>query len=85
MKGDEGILKMSDLEKGVIHTRNHMNDVVDKLAEDAMNDSETYIQAINKLKQFRWNLNGPLSTAIIETAIERIEQRALHANIERNH
>lgn len=73
-------MRFSELKKEVITTRNDMDKAISLLAEKAIDDSETYLHAIEKLKGFRWSLNGELSTLIIDTAIERVTEKALKGN-----
>lgn len=75
---------MTELEKKLHHARKNLNEVIHQLANTAIEDSESYHSAIQKLKDFRWKFTGESSSMMIDLAIEIIKERALNASTKKN-
>lgn len=76
---------MTKLEENLHQMRRDFISAIEQLADAAIEDRTTYQSAIDKLKQFKWNLTGRASSMMIDLAIELVEIRALKSTVERNH
>lgn len=74
-------MKMNDLEKNLYQVRRQINDAIIQLAATALEDSSTYEEAIEKLKDFRWKLTGATSNFMIDEAIEIVIRKAMKSQI----
>lgn len=65
------------------HARDVTNQAIKELKEAVMNDSTTYSEALDKLKEFKWNTVNPVSTFIIQEVADQIEREALGSPIKK--
>ena len=63
------------------HARDVTNRAIKELKEAVMNDSATYSEALDKLKEFKWQSLHPVSIFIMQEVINSIEREALEAPI----
>lgn len=72
---------MREIESKLHLARKLINESVEALANAAMDDSETYEEAIKKIKEFRWKLSGKSSDYLLDEAAEKIRQKSMKAKI----
>ncbi|WHP40737.1 hypothetical protein QIX46_19625 [Lysinibacillus boronitolerans] len=70
-------MKMQALEDKIHAVRSEVNRAIQNLANEAINDSTTYAQAVDKLKAFRWKMNGETANFMLDAAIKKIEKEAM--------
>ncbi|MBM7577701.1 hypothetical protein [Jeotgalibacillus terrae] len=74
-------MKMSALEENFHQAGETTKKAISDLADAALQDSDTYQEAIKKLKEYRWKMNGEVATFIIESAVEVVREKALQVEI----
>lgn len=74
---------MNQFDNKLNSIRGDLNKATKDLAALAMEESETYEDAIQKLKDYRWKLTGNFSNEIIDRAIAHIEGYALTKEIKK--
>lgn len=74
---------MEQIDIKLTEIRGKLSSATEELAIMAMNDSETYQEAIDKLKSYRWKLVGKFSNEIIEQSIDYVKEYGLNKQIEK--
>lgn len=65
----------------IIHARDVTNRAIKELKQSVMNDSSTYSEALEKLKEFKWQTLHPVSAFIVQEVMDSIKREALESSI----
>lgn len=79
----KGVKEMDEFDIKLNSIRGELNKATRELSVLALEDSKTYEEAIQKLKDYRWKLSGSFSNEIIKKAIDHIKDYALGKEIEK--
>ena len=69
---------MEELERKIREISSDTKRAIEDLAKEAISDSESYLDATRRLKDYRWKLYGPFADFILDRAMERVRQEAMN-------